>query len=132
MAEHLSADHTRQRVATRLALLNSALTFFALTHEKPAAVSVDEMLALAEHLEHWAWRDLGRGLSISAPPLTNPPPLETSTVPPPHHTIQTPPTPAVPPPANGNSHHVTKISTKQSSAIFAIAKSKGYSAEHIT
>src|SRR5262249_18381364 len=116
MTEHLSAEQTRQRVATRLALLNSALTFFALTHEKPVAVSVDDMLALAEHLEHWAWRDQRRDLSLSAPSTAHPSPPETSTSPPLYQTVQTTPTPAAPPPANGNSHHVTKISPKQSSA----------------
>ena len=47
-----------QTVITRLASINAALAFLTLVSDKPAAVTVDEVFALAEHFEGWAWRNL--------------------------------------------------------------------------
>jgi len=69
MNEHSYVDHPRQIIVTRLASINAALTFLALTNDKPAAVTVDEMLSLAEHLAQWAWRDLEPHSAVSAPSI---------------------------------------------------------------
>jgi hypothetical protein len=58
MTAHCSANDTHHRVETRLTAINCTLVFLMLTNEKPAAVTIDEMLTLAEQVERWAWRDL--------------------------------------------------------------------------
>ena len=51
-------DGIKQQVITRLATINSAISILNLTKGKPANVGVEEVLTLAERIEHWAWRDL--------------------------------------------------------------------------
>ena len=131
MTENFHTDYTRQTVVTRLASINSALTFLTLTNDKPAAVTVDEMLSLAEHLEQWAWRDLIHEVSVLAPTLPSVSPPDTPALPSPDQPAPATPALAAPPHANGNGQPVAKASTKQVSAIFAIGKTKGYSAEQI-
>jgi hypothetical protein len=58
MTESHMSESLRQTLVTRLACINSALSCLSLMNNHPAAVTVDEVPALAEHLEKWAWRHL--------------------------------------------------------------------------
>lgn len=58
MTELTVHDSIKQAVITRLATVNQALHFIAITKAKPAKVTVEEVLDLAKRIEHWAWRNL--------------------------------------------------------------------------
>ena len=110
-------DGIKQAVITRLATINSAIALLNLTNGKPAMVTVEDVLATAERIEHWAWRGLAsdqvetpasdtpRDLLPSVPPAAGPPP--------PAQTDGTPP-------------RTGGASRKQIAANFAIGKKKGH------
>ena len=58
MADPTITDAVKQAVITRLATINSATSILSLLNGRPAKVTVDEVLNLAERIERWAWRDL--------------------------------------------------------------------------
>jgi hypothetical protein len=115
-------DGIKQAVITRLATINSAIALLDLTTGKPAAVTVEDVLATAERIEDWAWRGLVGDQGETPAPDTPRDPL--SPVPlaagphPPTYTNGTPPK------AGG-------ASQKQIAAIFAIGKKKGHSPEGV-
>jgi hypothetical protein len=51
-------DGIKQAVITRLATINSAIAILDLISGKPAQIAVEDVLATAERIEHWAWRGL--------------------------------------------------------------------------
>jgi hypothetical protein len=105
-----------QTVRTRVAALHTALSFLSLITDKPAAVTVDEVLAVAEHLEHWLWRDYGTPAHVpapAAPSLASPPPARREG--------------ALSPGQGRPRGPEGTASEKQIAAIFAIGKAKGYS-----
>jgi hypothetical protein len=108
-------DGIKQAVITRSATINSAIALLDLTKGKPATVTVEDVLATAERIEHWAWRGLANDqVETSAPDS----PLVPS-VPPaagPHPPAQT----------NGTPPRTDGASRKQFAAIFAIGKKKGH------
>lgn len=58
MVNLMITEAMKQTVITRLATINSAISILNLTNGKPAKVTVNEVLDLAERIEHWAWPDL--------------------------------------------------------------------------
>jgi hypothetical protein len=58
MSDIMITDGMKQQVITRLATINSAISILSLINGRPAKVTVDEVLALAERIERWAWRNL--------------------------------------------------------------------------
>ena len=109
-------DTAKQKVITRLATIKSATSILSLINGRPAKVSVDEVLTLAERIEQWAWRDL------LEEPLVTP--------------EATQPEPDVgkswnQPQPNGSGQHAGEASERQINAIFAIARSKGCSNDRI-
>jgi hypothetical protein len=138
MTDVMITDGIKQQVITRLATINSATSILSLLNGKPAKVTVDEVLDLAERIERWAWRDLlSEQPDARAPEKPAPSKAERSTDPAP----ATPPAKAGPEPAtgkkddrpqpNGDGQHAGEASTKQINAIFAIGKSKGYSSDDL-
>lgn len=132
MADVMITDGMKQQVITRLATINSATSILSLINGRPAKVTVDEVLALAERIERWAWRNLlsDQPQEQSAEKLTSPPtekapsqPLVTSNGNHPH--------PAPPPKPNGHAQSNGGASEKQINAIFAIGRSKGYDANAV-
>ena len=115
-------DSITQAVLTRLATITSAIALLDLTRGKPAAVTVEDVLATAERIEHWAWRGLadeqGESPALDTPrdPLSSVP-LDTGPQPP----AQT----------NGAPPRIGGASKKQIAAIFAIGKKKGHAAEEV-
>src|SRR5262249_34131863 len=88
-----------------------------LTTGKPAAVTVEDVLATAERIEFWAWRGLASDQVETPAPDTPLDPLPS--VPPaagPHPPTQT----------NGTPPRTGGASRKQIAAIFAIGKKKGH------
>ena len=73
MADVMITDGMKQQVITRLATINSATSILSLINGRPAKVSTDDVLALAERIERWAWRDLLGG-QPPAPVSENPTP----------------------------------------------------------
>jgi hypothetical protein len=47
-------DGVKQAVITRLAAINSAIALLDLTNGKPAQFAVEDVLATAKRIEHWA------------------------------------------------------------------------------
>jgi hypothetical protein len=115
-------DGIKQAVITRLATINSAIALLDLTTGKPAAVTVEDVLATAERIEHWAWRGIASDQVETPVPDTPHAPLPS--VPPaagPHPPAQT----------NGTPPRTGGASRKQIAAIFAIGKKKGHAAEEV-
>ena len=54
---HEFPEAMKQTLITRLAALNSAVTFLGLTHGATPA-TIDDWLTLAELVEQWVWRGL--------------------------------------------------------------------------
>lgn len=133
MADVMITDGMKQQVITRLATINSAISILSLINGRPAKVTVDEVLALAERIERWAWRDL----------LGDQSPAQTAEKPTPSTVEKEPNPPAVtsngdrphpaPPPTkpNGPAQSGSGASEKQINAIFAIGRSKGYDANAV-
>src|SRR5262249_52895354 len=120
MTQLTITDGIKQAVITRLATINSAIALLDLTNGKPATVTVEDVLATAECIEHWAWRGLANDqVETSAP--------DSSLVP------SVPPAAGPHPPAqtNGTPPRVGGASRKQIAAIFAIGKKKGHAAEEV-
>jgi hypothetical protein len=115
-------DGIKQAVITRLATINSAIALLDLTKGKPAQVAVGDVLAMAERIEHWAWRGLFSD-QVETPASDTPvdplPSVPLATVP--HPPAQT----------NGTPPRTGSASRKQIAAIFAIGKKKGHSAEEV-
>jgi hypothetical protein len=95
MADVMITDGMKQQVITRLATINSATSILSLINGRPAKVTVDEVLALAERIERWAWRGLLSEQSPSQPSDTSAPP----------RTEKEPTSPAIE--SNGNHPHPT-------------------------
>jgi hypothetical protein len=111
-------DGIKQAVITRLATINSAIALLDLTNGIPATVTIEDVLATAERIEHWAWRGLASDqVEIPTPdtPLDPLPPVPPAAGP--HPPTQT----------NGTPPRTGGASRKQIAAIFAIGKKKGYS-----
>lgn len=131
MVNLMITEAMKQTVITRLATINSAISILNLTNGKPAKVTVNEVLDLAERIEHWAWRDL---LGEQRTDARAPEKLADLA-------LSVPPAKAEPEPAagkkderprpNGQGQRPGEASEKQINAIFAIGKSKGYSAEDL-
>lgn len=129
MADVMITDGMKQQVITRLATINSATSILSLINGRPAKVTVDEVLALAERIERWAWRDL----------LGDHPNEQTAEKPTPPKAGKEPSQPLVtsngnhPPPTKPNGHAQSNggASEKQINAIFAIGRSKGYDANAV-
>ena len=144
----------KQTLITRLAALNSAVTFLGLTHGATPA-TMDDWLTLAELVEQWVWRGLTPApcplspdaLPPSAAPLAPPAPVTPSApLPPPDASARNgdgarpsaapalppaatepPATPPVPPPAGQSTgQRKDAATTNQIKAIFGIGKAKGY------
>ena len=135
--EIMITDGIKQQVITRLATINSAISILNLTKGKPANVGVEEVLTLAERIEHWAWRDLlGERADTRAPEKPVPSKTERLTNPalptPPAKTEPQPPAKDDRPRSSGDGQRPGEASEKQINAIFAIGKSKGHSSEEIT
>ncbi len=139
MSDVMITDGMKQRVITRLATINSATSILSLINGRPAKVSVDEVLALAECIERWAWRDL---LQENTEPQRSEPPSpqaepakprtdETAKLAPETTTakseLRKPVISGEKP--NGHSQWGGAASEKQINAIFAIGRSKGYDTE---
>jgi len=131
MTAHCSANDTHQRVETRLAAINCTLAFLTLTNEKPAAVTMDDMLILAEQVERWAWRGLNTVPSPdkAAATLSSPDPSSAPPTTPARRSKPAPPrSPTI---LNGNGNQGQRMSEQQRNAIIALAKTKGYTADHM-
>lgn len=127
------SDGMKQQVITRLATINSATSILSLINGRPAKVTVDEVLALAERIERWAWRNL----------LNDQPQEQTAEKPTPPKAEKEPSQPIVtnngdrphpaPPPTrpNGHAQSGSSASDKQINAIFAIGRTKGYDANAV-
>jgi hypothetical protein len=115
-------DGLKQTVITRLATINSAIAILDLISGKPAQIAVEDVLATAERIEHWAWRGLASDQVETPVPDT---PLDLiPSVPPvagPHAPSQT----------NGKPPQTGDASRKQIAAIFALGKKKGHAAEEV-
>ena len=131
MADPTITDAVKQAVITRLATINSATSILSLLNGRPAKVTVDEVLNLAERIEHWAWRDLlddrtdARAPEKPADPAPPTPPTKASPEPP-------RPSPAPQrgePQPNGDGQRPGEASEKQINALFAIGRSKGYDSD---
>ncbi len=83
MFDDTCSELTRQTVITRLATLNSAVTFFTVTHGDTPA-TIDDWMTLAELLEQWVWRGLTPESVTPLPPSpVSPPATPSLTQPPP-------------------------------------------------
>jgi len=121
------SDSLRQTVVTRLACVNSALSFLSLINGPSAAVAAEDVLALAEHLEKWAWRDLLQDSPGEPTTTDEPAPAEAPAPPTPEPPRQTNPPQVSPPQINRDGQAASKASGKQIGALFAIGRAKGYS-----
>ncbi len=81
MLDDTISERDRQTAITRLATLNSAATFFTLTHGE-APITIDDWMTLAELLEQWVWRGLTPESVTPLPPSPVPPPVAPSSPPP--------------------------------------------------
>jgi len=122
MSDPTITDKIKQTVITRLATINSATSILSLLNGRPAKVTVDEVLALAERIEGWAWREL-----LEEPPAARPPdrPAEPARTEPAAGRGPTRPQ------ANGSGQRPGEASERQIAAIFAIGRSKGYSPDEL-
>lgn len=123
MSDFTITDAMKQAVITRLATINSATSLLSLINGRPAKVTVDEVLTLAERIEQWAWRDL----------LAENPILNRGEGPAENHQPESPASmmrPAKPssesPRSNGHEQRQGEATEKQINALFAIGKSKGF------
>lgn len=141
MADPTITDAVKQTVITRLATINSATSILSLINGRPAKVTTDEVLDLAEHIERWAWRDLLGKDTDNRTPEKPAPPAE-ATKPAPSRDERIEPGPATgkddrirPTPArqhtNGNGQRPGGASPGKISAIFGVGRSKGYSTKEI-
>lgn len=131
MTTHCSVHNQHDKVEARLMALNAALRFLTLTNNTPAAVTIEDMLSLAEQVERWSWRGLD---TIPAPAkaaasLASPEPSSASPVTPGHRSTPVPP--RLPGILNNNGDHGQRMSVQQRNAIFALAKTKGYTTDHM-
>jgi len=131
MIDSCILDGTRQTLITRLASINSAIAVLNLTCDKPAAVTVDEVLVLAAHLERWAWRDLTHEELAVPPPTEQPEAADAPTPTPTDHADHTNTPPVSLRSLHSNSQQTNMATTKQLNAIFAIGKAKGYGAQSL-
>ncbi len=153
---HEFPEAMKQTLITRLAALNTAVTFLGLTHGATPA-TVDDWFTLGELVEQWVWRGLTPAPCSLSPdalsPLTAPVPVAPSAAPPPppmsprngdssqpSTAPALPPgvtapssTPPVPPTATAQSPGQRKdaATVNQIKAIFGIGKAKGYSAAEL-
>lgn len=133
MTDPTITDAVKQAVITRLATINSATSILSLINGRPAKVTVDEVLALAERSEHWAWRDLlgdrtdARAPEKPADPAPPTPPAKTSPEPPAGKATPQDDRPR----PNGDGQKAGEASPKQINAIFAIGHSKGYDSDDL-
>jgi hypothetical protein len=133
MSDVMITEGMKQRVITRLATINSATSILNLINGRPAKVTIDEVLTLAERIERWAWRDL-----FNDPPLTQPsenpapPKAERESSPSSVTSNGDRPHPTPPPiKPDGHTHWGGGASEKQINAIFAIGRSKGYETDDL-
>lgn len=124
MTQFAIADGIKQTVITRLATINSAISILDITNGKPAHVTVEDVLAMAERIEDWAWRGLGSEEQL-AHSHGNGQPSDKPT------DAGRPDALNSPPPADGKKPQSGDASDKQIAAIFAIGKKKGHSADDI-
>src|SRR2546422_1907844 len=104
-------EGTKQAVITRLATINSAIAILDLVSGKPVQVAVEDVLTMAERIEHWAWRGLASDqveTPASDTPVDSLPSVPLAAVP--HSPSQT----------NGKPPKTGDASGKQIAAIFAI------------
>lgn len=115
-------DGVKQTVITCVATIHSAIALLDLVSGKPAQVDVEEVLAMAERIECWAWR----GLTSDPAAVQAPDPQDEALA-------STPPTASPPPPSQttGGPAKTGAVSPKQMAAIFAIGKEKGHSVQEI-
>lgn len=132
MADVMITDGMKQQVITRLATINSATSILSLINGRPAKVTVDEVLTLAERIERWAWRGLLSEQSPSQPSDTFASPItEKEQNPPAVMSNGNQPSPTPPPKPNGHAQSSGGASEKQINAIFAIGRTKGYDANAV-
>lgn len=130
MTDIMITDGMKQQVITRLATINSATSILSLINGRPAKVTVNEVLTLAERIERWAWRDLlGNQPSAPTPEKPTPPTAEKGSSPSLVTSNGDRPRPT-PPKPNGQQWG-GGASEKQINAIFAIGRSKGYEADDL-
>lgn len=134
MADIMMTDGMKQQVITRLATINSATSILSLINGRPAKVTADDVLTLAEWIEQWVWRDLlGEKQPDARGPEKPAPQAEPTTAKPEpaanngDHRRATPPTQR----PNGQQQWGGSASEKQINAIFAIGRSKGYDANAV-
>jgi hypothetical protein len=127
----MMTDGMKQQVITRLATINSATSILSLINGRPAKMTVDEVLTLADRIERWAWRDLLDDRTLAQTPENPTPPTAEKG---PTSSLVTSngdrPRPT-PPKPNGPSQWGGAASEKQINAIFAIGRSKGYEAKDL-
>jgi len=58
MTDVMITDGMKQQVITRLATINSATSILSLINGRPAKVTIDEVLMLAERIAEWLGREL--------------------------------------------------------------------------
>lgn len=125
-------DGMKQQVITRLATINSATSILSLINGRPAKITVDEVLTLAERIERWAWRDLlGNQPPAQAPEKPTPPAAEKGASPSLVTSNEDRPRPTQAPPKPNGQQWGGGASEKQINAIFAIGRSKGYEADDV-
>lgn len=131
MSDVMITDGMKQQVITRLATINSATSILSLINGRPAKVTVDEVLTLAERIERWAWRGLlSEQSSLQPSDSSASPRTEKEQNPPAVTSNGNQPHPA-PPKPNGHAQNGGGASEKQINAIFAIGRTKGYDANAV-
>ena len=124
MTHFMITDTVKQKVITRLATINSAVSILSLINGRPAQVTVDEVLGLAEHIERWAWRNLMEEKTDTwepeKPAQLSPPPQPAKVEPEPAARKE-----SEGQPPNGQGQRSGEASEKQIGAIFAIGRDKG-------
>ena len=139
MTDFTSTDVLKQTLITRLATINSATSIISLINGRPAKVSVEEVLTLAEWIEQWAWRGLltdSAAIPASTGSASRNEQSESSLdrtkradfTPPSDRFDRPRPTPDKP---NGQQRWGGSASEKQINAIFAIGRDKGYEANNL-
>ena len=140
MTDVMITDGMKQQDITRLATMNSATSILSLINGRPAKVTIDEVLMLAERIERWAWRDLlGERPDTqtheklapqteSTKPASLVQPTTAKLEPAARNGDRQRSTPA-PQKPNGQQQWGGAATEKQINAIFAIGRSKGYDTE---
>jgi hypothetical protein len=137
MADLTITDAVKQTVITRLATINSATSILSLINGRPAKVTKEEVLDLAEYIERWVWRGLlseradtatpeKLGADKAASPADSAPPTSPAKTEP-----QPSPGKDDRPRPNGDGQRAGEASEKQINAIFAIGHSKGYDSDGV-